>query len=239
MALPILAASVLFAFFFAFWALARTRQIENIATSDIRSAPQGYVELEGTGLPLSGKPERSPLSGTECLWWEFDIARRRGGRWIRLDGWTSIERKTSTAPFLLRDATGTCRIDPNGAMVEPQEIFDWYGDSERPAAGPPKVRPRKPRGRYHYIERLILPQTQLYVIGQFRTLDGTQEGEPNHVLGHSTIKGQPFLIAGHPQADIVRRLRLSAGVFFAWVLIGGILVIWMLLDYGFLSGPAF
>jgi hypothetical protein len=36
--------------------------------SRVRSAAQGYVELDGVGMLPPGSTNRSPLTGTPCTW---------------------------------------------------------------------------------------------------------------------------------------------------------------------------
>ncbi len=54
------------------------RIIEDIPTSRIASAPQGYVELLGQACELADMSLVTGLSGTPCLWYRWQIARRGG-----------------------------------------------------------------------------------------------------------------------------------------------------------------
>jgi len=77
-------------FYAAFRFLFRLRLIEDTPTSLIRSAAQGYVELQGRGELLPGPPIVAPLTGLPCVWYRFKVEERvadydsRGGtnsRW--------------------------------------------------------------------------------------------------------------------------------------------------------------
>ena len=61
------------AFYFAFRNLARARLIEDTPTSRVRSAHQGYVELEGEAAAMQGEPILSPLTQTACCWFRYKI----------------------------------------------------------------------------------------------------------------------------------------------------------------------
>ena len=83
----------------------RKRVISDTPTSKIRSAAQGYVELEGEGLLLKGDSRRSPISGLSCLWYKFKVEKRvvsydsNGHRRTR---WKTIDRGVSESLFLIR-----------------------------------------------------------------------------------------------------------------------------------------
>ncbi|RKZ95376.1 MAG: hypothetical protein DRQ43_05505, partial [Gammaproteobacteria bacterium] len=54
----------------------RSRMIDDTPTSKIRSAHQGFVELEGEGRLMKGMPIVSPLSNKQCLWYQYSIERK-------------------------------------------------------------------------------------------------------------------------------------------------------------------
>src|SRR6266542_4039224 len=51
----------------------RMRQIEDIPTSKIASAAQGYVELLGRSVPIPDCPVLAPLSQLPCCWYRYTI----------------------------------------------------------------------------------------------------------------------------------------------------------------------
>lgn len=150
----------------------RSRLIQDTPTSRIRSAHQGYVELEGRAELLPGEPVRSPLTATPCSWYSFKVEEHRrnskgGGRWRTLRSGTSKEL------FLLRDETGECVIDPEGAMVTPSSKTVWYGSSRDWPVGTPASTGRSLLGgRYRYTEEYIQTGDHLYALGLFRTEGG-------------------------------------------------------------------
>lgn len=169
-----------------FSGLRRTRHIEDVPTARVRSAPQGYVELVGTARTLDGEPIVAPLSRTPCCWFSYRVERRRG------KDWSLVQSGSSDGIFLLRDATGDCVIDPEGAEVTSRHRRSWSDDGSGWDAGSP-IHVRLPSlgrkadflvdiggrllealgsglGDYRYTEAVILEGDPLYAIGQFQTL---------------------------------------------------------------------
>ncbi len=146
--------------------VSKARLVEDIPTSKIRSAAQGYVELEGSGRVLPDSPIISPTTGKHCLWWMYVIEKKVVSN--RRTRWKVVEKKASEAMFILEDDTGDCLIDPAGADVHPSHKRKWYGRSRWPARGP-NSSPFSVFATYRYHEHLILEQEPLYALGLFRT----------------------------------------------------------------------
>lgn len=165
--------------------LHRARVIEDTPTSRIRSAAQGYVELEGLAQRMTDPLLSAPLTGTPCLWYEYQIERYvRGGGKNNSGHWVTIDKKRSSESFRLVDETGQCIIEPEGATVVPagNDSDRWYGAHDWPQRGPEKRTPSttlfRNRGfwsltlggrKYRYSEWRIPDATPLYVIGRFTT----------------------------------------------------------------------
>ncbi len=171
------------AFYFIFRSLQRARFIEDTPTSRVRSAAQGYVELDGIGYLMPGPPIVAPLTGISCTWYSITIEERvesSDGRGGRTSSWRTRRREVSDSLFLLRDETGDCIIDPDGAEVTPAITEVWYGDDLEWS-----IRTLRPSGllaggRYRYTEKRMHPGDALYAIGQFRTVGGSQELPDTH-----------------------------------------------------------
>lgn len=145
--------------------IARARLIEDTPISLIRSAAQGYVELNGHARLLPGPPIVSPLSDTPCAWWSYRVQERnRNGK----NEWRTIEEETSGELFLLSDSTGDCIIDPDNASVTPTISRSWGGPVQRPHR-PPDGAGWLSFGSFRYSEKLILIGDPLYVTGWFHT----------------------------------------------------------------------
>ncbi len=184
---------------FGFSGLRRARQIEDVPTARIRSAPQGYVELVGTARMLDGEPVVAPLSQTPCCWFRYKVERRSG------KDWRVVESGSSDAIFGLSDDTGDCVIDPEGAEVTTQHKRSWSDDAR--GWGAHAVHTRLPSlgraadmvvdiggkvldglgsgiGPYRFTEAVIMDGDPLYAIGQFRTLRaGGQDGTLHELTG--------------------------------------------------------
>ncbi len=181
--LTILSALALLALYFAFRNLHRARLIEDTPTSRIRSAHQGYVELIGEAALMRGEPIIAPLSGMACCWWRYKIERKND------KGWRVTSSGQSESLFLLRDETGECVIDPDGAQVTPSERSVWYGVNARPSSGPERSALAVDNastlfalnatihndfgGDYRYTEETIIPGDPLYAIGLFKSVGET------------------------------------------------------------------
>lgn len=169
------------ALFFAFRNLARARIIEDTPTARIRSAHQGYVELVGEAAAMRGEPILSPLTHTPCCWYRYRVERRHD------KGWRTVRSGSSEGLFLIRDETGQCIVNPDGAGVTPSEKSVWYGSSPTPVEGMINAHKESKASltiaalrlgggdlmgfgdRYRYTEEAIYPGEQLYAIGLFNT----------------------------------------------------------------------
>lgn len=165
-------AAALGSFFGSFLFLRRTRLMEDTPTSRVRSAAQGYVELEGVALLMAGEPIICPLTATRCVWWKYRVDEKqsdgRNTKWVRIDAGRSDDS------FLLDDGTGQCVVDPAGADVIPTAKRTWYGSSPRPDVPYElgKGMLRAMFGKYRYTEELIFSANRVYAIGAFRTQAG-------------------------------------------------------------------
>lgn len=147
-----------FCFFQMTRRLRQARVIENVPTSKIRSAAQGYVELIGQTKLMDGPVIISPLTSRTCVWYSYKIEekvmRHQGdGKWQ--SHWKCVEQKRSEELFLLEDETGQCVIDPDGADVIPSNKKVWHKRHVVP--------PRR------YTEQIIREREELYAIGLFKT----------------------------------------------------------------------
>lgn len=160
------------AFVGSFMFLHQTRLMENMPTSRLRSAAQGYLELEGIARLMEGPPIIAPLTKARCVWWRFQVEekKRRG----KSDSWVTIARGTSTDSFELNDGTGKCVVDPDGARVIPNHRNRWYGSSETPSTTPHMGSGwlRAMFGKYRYTEERMHQEEPVYALGTYRTQTG-------------------------------------------------------------------
>jgi len=181
----------LFSLYAIFRYFHRSRIIDDTPTSKIRSAHQGYVELEGRGRLMRGTPIVSPLSKQQCLWYRYSIERRTNeydiGRGHNLSKtfWETVDSGISDNLFLLTDDTGICVIDPEGAVISPSFAKTWYGAREYTINDAPSAEAiiavsKTSTGlfadkHYRYTEQRIDVGAELYILGRFKSIGGRRE----------------------------------------------------------------
>jgi hypothetical protein len=137
----------------------RARMIEDVPTSKIRSASQGYVELIGTAKAMEGPLIISPLSRKPCVWYHYKIEEKvqhYDSKGRSRSYWRIVKEETSEDLFLLEDDTGRCVIDPDDADVIASNKRTWH----KRLVSPPR----------RYTEELITDYEPLYAIGSFNTV---------------------------------------------------------------------
>lgn len=157
--------------------LAQARLLEDMPTSRIRSAAQGYVELYGVLQPGPGEPLAAPLTGKPCLWWRYRIEELQSNGKSR--SWQVLESACSEGWLGFADGSGQCLINPVGAEVRPLHRQVWHGDQRHP-------RGAEDHGlfftlldsgkRYRYSEERLHAGEPLYALGEFRTTGGGRQG---------------------------------------------------------------
>jgi len=167
----------------------RSRMIDDTPTSKIRSAHQGFVELEGQGRLMQGTPIVSPLSKKQCLWYSYKIEKRvreydighKDSHAHTKTNWETVDSGLSDNLFLLADETGICVVDPEGATITPNFSKTWYGDREFHGADMISadaflsLSSVSGKQNYRYTEKLIDVGEELYVLGRFKTIGGRRE----------------------------------------------------------------
>ena len=145
-------------------ALKRLRAITGTPTSNVASAAQGYVELQGRGKTYGATPLLSKFNSLPCLWYRYQVEEKYGD-----NKWRNVDKGETTDPFLLDDGTGNCIIDPTGAEILTSHKDTWHE--------PP----------YRYTEWKLIGNDNIYAIGQFKTMGGstsqvTLEDEVKQIL---------------------------------------------------------
>ncbi len=159
--------------FVGFRTLALARVIAHTPTAKLRSAAQGFNEIEGTGRIVDEHPLYSPLTLTPCLWFDIKIERLESSGKKR--NWMTLERRTSDALILIDDGTGEAFVDPDHARVLPHSSRRWR---ERASATEgSSIASFSFSGKpYRYTERLLLPEQRLYVLGWLETRGYRNDG---------------------------------------------------------------
>ena len=174
----LLAGAMLFLVYYAYGAFQRYRFMDATATSKIRSAAQGHVEIKGLGELMKDDVIVSPFSGSRCIWYHCTIDRKQ--RHGKRSTWTNISDERSHHLFRVVDDTGECIIDPDDAYVVPETDLTWYGSSLDRSRRPPKTRRLIGLlgfGNYRFRERLIRPASQVYALGWFRSIQNNPSEE--------------------------------------------------------------
>ncbi len=151
-----------------------SRLFRDLATSRVRSAAQGLVEIRGSARVSPLGPLLSPYSHTPCCWY-----RAAGG----CADDAAVERE-SVAPFVVDDGTGQCLVWPAGAEISAARARVWRTDDPDPklpldpadAEVVPLMSlvsrwPRARRGGGVFHEILIEPGEVFYLVGGFRTVE--------------------------------------------------------------------
>jgi hypothetical protein len=150
----------------------KARLIEDMPTSRIRSAAQGYVELAGRALPLADTRNLAPLTQRPCVWWRYRISKRveSGSGKNRRQRWQTVASGHSSLPFLLDDETGQCIVKPDGAEIVTTETTTWYGHTPWPTTAPGGAHKWFTGERdYRYVEERIYEHERVYALGDFRS----------------------------------------------------------------------
>lgn len=104
------------------------RTLERQPTTDIARMGYGYVEVAGAAESADERELRDPVEHQPCLWFGVETLRREEGDGLGL--WLPFKRAASSRSFVVRDATGTCLVDPRGAQLVVEDCVD-VGVSER------------------------------------------------------------------------------------------------------------
>ena len=87
--LGVLAVGFAYLIYYSYGILKRYRFMDGTATSKVRSAAQGHVELKGLGEWMNNDEIHSPFSNRRCLWYHCTIDKKRhtGKRttWTRME----------------------------------------------------------------------------------------------------------------------------------------------------------
>ena len=172
----LLLAATAYALYLAYRNFKKSRLIEDMPTSLIRSASQGFTELIGIGKP-HGEHLSAPLTATPCLWWYYSIEQYKSSG--KSSSWVKIESGSSEQPFNIDDNSGLCLVMPEGADLTARHNKKWQGRLRHPLGGSGK-KSTSTLGRllntnigfgkrYRYTERLIKEHDPLYILGHFST----------------------------------------------------------------------
>ena len=156
--------------------ISNVRLVEDTPTAKIRSAAQGYVELEGLGRLMDGPPIVAKLSGLPCVWYRYKIEEyvtNAGNR--NQSRWQTIDKGESTETFWLQDNTGRVAVDPEGAEITPRHKDVWRSNSSLGGIAHPVfvanfVTAQRAGGTYRFTEERINSGERLYALGLMKNV---------------------------------------------------------------------
>jgi hypothetical protein len=160
--------------------LYRLRAVSGTPTSRVASAAQGYVELIGRGRP-GATPLISKLRVLPCLWYRWKVEQRNGE-----NEWRTLDKGESNDYFMLRDDSGECVIDPEHAEIITKHRDEWI------------------HGDYRYTEWKLIAEDYLYVLGEFKTVGGS-----NTTLTHDELVKQVLSEWKLDNANLLKRFDLD------------------------------
>ncbi len=215
------------AYFFLQWYkyFKLARNIEDTPRAKIRSAAQGYVEIEGKQKALSHHPIIAPLSRLPCTWYRYTIDQTVRKRWYRL------EQAESTHAFVIYDETGESVIEPLGAKVTCALKDTWHGFSKYPNGKPSNIFMRLISlfGSYQYTEWRMEEGMYLYAAGNFATRHDDQTNQSYNTISKTGLdKKSPFLLSSLSQAKLIQSYKLAAFAFLVGYVIFVFIIGWMI-----------
>lgn len=164
----------------------------------VNALTAGYHLVRGQA---SGPMLTAPLSGRPCVWWEVRVWERvivthhdSDSSRDRRAEWTERRHDHSSRVIQCTQGFAACAVQPSGTTLNlPTEVRDWQGMQYPPEQRDPPAQPGtaflanasndpgyaivggKLRGdRYRYREEIIVPNSQLFVLGRAERVDPAQ-----------------------------------------------------------------
>lgn len=198
----LIAAATVICLYFYIQKYRHARAIEDTPTSRIRSAAQGFTELEGRALYPNQAPFISPLSNTPCAWFRFTVSKLKTSG--KSSYWEVIRSGSSPGPLVLADPTGVCLIQVGRAKVDTHIKRKWWGHTPTPQSTEGVIASLLFREKYQYYEELILENTPLYALGHFRTIRADDHFQLEKTVAEVIIEWKKNY------ADLVKRFDRNA-----------------------------
>jgi hypothetical protein len=173
--------------------------IMDTPASKIRSAAQGYVELQGIIKPLT-QPLIAPLTNSPCCWYEYLIEEEYttvNSKGETVTDWRTVDSHASSHLFYIEDDTGRVVVYPLSAEVTAKSHDVWYGSSLQQYAGASGVSSIFSQlvgsltgTNYRFTEWRLDADQQLVALGFFHTC---RKGETPFALDHVQANRQQLL----------------------------------------------
>lgn len=159
------------AFYRSLYFRSARRWTEFLPTSKVKDVFVGFVELNGKAESGADGPIIAPLSRRECVWTSREVEElRRGNKNRRY--WETIIEERCDRPFYLSDETGRVLIDPTGAEIDAEILFEEEIDARDPRffSGGKMLRRDSCKVR-RFVERGVPLDSKVYVLGKTRIDD--------------------------------------------------------------------
>ena len=132
----------------ALWAALSAKRLRqyilDTPRSKIGSAAQGFVELQGKCEFYGNRVTQGFMHGPPCVWHRYSVGCGES---------QTTQSGQSDLPFVIRDETGTCVVNPSGAKIISSGKRSWWV------------------GGKYYRSHYIRHGAQIYVIGEMRSND--------------------------------------------------------------------
>jgi hypothetical protein len=180
----------------------RLRLLEATPTTLVASATEGRCAFEGTVEALGGATLAAPLTGAACCWYSAKVEKYQRSSATEDSGhWRTVREATSSEPFVLRDASGSLVVLPDGAEVTPTDHSLWHGSSLEPSDKSPRrvgpgesaqgmLRVEGTSGGYRYTEARIYPGDPLLALGDFTAAPWPGRGDDEEDVEEDEPEGE-------------------------------------------------
>ena len=183
--------------------------IEEVPTSRIESAAQGYVEIYGTAIS-SDRKLTSRLRKVPCVYSSYSIDRRT--HQLALRRWQNVKKGSFPSQFNISDKTGVCRVHLDAVPDLLCQEKTWYGFNADSQEGGPIYRFFAGFfGDYRFRETVISPGENVHVLGWFQT-----EGSHHSIRKPTDDLGLHFIVGVFPEASLAHHYRKRA----LWLIMG-------------------
>ncbi len=215
----------------AFRSLRSARLLADMPTSKTTGVFLGLVELKGTAECES--PLQSALALLPCVHFDWSVEEHwqravtehytdntgKGQTRTRIEsGWTCVNGGGESKPFYLKDDCGALLVSPQGADVEPVEVFSstCTPDDDLYYLHGPQTAVAHSTHERRLTERAIELHAKLYVVGRARERQDVVAAE----IAAGT-DGEMFLISTRSEEAV----RASLGWHYVAWLVGGALLL--------------
>lgn len=102
----------------------RSLKLKSMPLFDPRFPKPGPAKIKGKIAPGPGHPLKAPLSGGECVYYDYMIEKER------LNGkMTTLAEKKACVPFYIETANGKLLVEPEDMDVSFNDTYEYEGSS--------------------------------------------------------------------------------------------------------------